>query len=595
MAAEQQHQVNRKMLWEVLGPHRGKAVKVLALQVLNTAFASLGVGMVLPVFQALLAPDHQSRLLSLLLPILDGLDPDMRMTAIAGATILLFSIKAAISVWTTVSNQQFLQQLRFFWIGRIGEHYLYGPYLGLVSKKQGELLNNWFNETLAASRFYQSYVQYFSSGMLALALISLGLSVNWQAMMVMLTASILLMLLVRRRVYGTSVRHSRLKLQLNQMVTASMVENLANIRDLKLMLAESIRLAQLATTCRNLRSVLLRTAVMAELPGIVGEFLAVLALMTFVVLGVAVMEQSPQEMLPVLAFFFIAFYRLISALSVVMSARIRSLNELHSVGQVHALIHQQEAAHENLDRGLPLQSISTDIFCHSLSFAYNGTDNVLSDVTVRIPRGKLTFLLGPSGSGKSTLLDLLMRLAEPDQGRFEANSQSAGDFRLTDWRKCFGYVSQEVTLFNGSIRMNLQLARPDAGEAEMEAACRLAGAADFIGELPDGMDTIVGERGYSLSGGQRKRIAIARALIRKPDVLILDEATTSFEQSLEREILDNLRATMPELSVIQVTHRLSETSTADWVIALEQGRVMANGPWNSTVLSSFCSVRQPEE
>ena len=163
--------------------------------------------------------------------------------------------------------------------------------------------------------------------------------------------------------------------------------------------------------------------------------------------------------------------------------------------------------------------------------------------------------------------------------------------RLSDWRKQFGYVSQEAALFNGDILANLRLANPDASPAEIEHACRLAGAEDFIRDLPHGYATLVGDRGYSLSGGQRKRIAIARALIRKPSVLILDEATTSFEQSLEWSMLRALRAAMPDMTIIQVTHRLTMKEGADWVIALQGGKIIAEGDWIS-VQSRFSSLFQ---
>jgi ABC-type bacteriocin/lantibiotic exporter with double-glycine peptidase domain len=142
-------------------------------------------------------------------------------------------------------------------------------------------------------------------------------------------------------------------------------------------------------------------------------------------------------------------------------------------------------------------------------------------------------------------------------------------------------VSQEVTLFNGSIRMNLQLARPEATDAEIVEMCRLAGADAFITDLPAGYDTVVGDRGHSLSGGQRKRVAIARALMNRPSVLILDEATTAFEQNLETEILGSIGQAMPGLTLIQVTHRPQGAAKGDWLIALDAGRLVVNGPSGS--------------
>jgi ABC-type multidrug transport system fused ATPase/permease subunit len=274
-------------------------------------------------------------------------------------------------------------------------------------------------------------------------------------------------------------------------------------------------------------------------------------------------------------------YRLVSAASQMMGARIRALNEAQSLRRVQEAVANAEDR-EVLDRGVPMNGILTDIVLHNVDYEYRSGPPVLADVSAVIPRGKVTLLVGPSGAGKSTLLDLLLRLVEPTAGTIEANGRIASEFRLADWRGAFGYVSQDVSLFNGTVRMNLLLGCPDASGSDLIEACRLAGAERFIAALPGGYEAAVGDRGYSLSGGQRKRIGIARALIAKPSVLILDEATTSFEQSLENEMLVNIKEAMPDLTVIQVTHRLQSLASAEWIVALEHGRVTASGPYDDT-------------
>jgi len=566
-------------LWAGIGPYQRRALAVLALVLADTALASLGVGIVLPVFQALLAPDHGNALLERVLPFLSDLSSGERLAAIAGGTVLVFFIKASISFATTFASNDLLLRLRFYWVTRIGENYLYGPHQRLAGRKQGELLNDWFNETLAASRFYQSYITYLSSLALVIALTLLGLAVNWQAILILLTIGGVFLLLVRQRVFGKASQLSKLKLHTNQAITAAMVEDIANVRDIKLLLAEEARLGLLNSLGSDMRSILLRGAVMADLPKIAGEFLAVFGLMAFLVVSVVVMSAPPHGILPMLAFFFVAFYRLILAASQLMSSRVKSLNELHSLRQVQRMV-AIPVEREDREHGLSIARVETDIRLTGLGYAYDSGVMALTNLDVVIPRGRLTLLLGPSGSGKSTLLDLLLRLTTPATGQIQVNGQDIQAFNLAQWRACFGYVSQEAALFNGSIRMNLLLALPGAQDEQIEAACRLAGADDFIRALPQGYDTVVGDRGQSLSGGQRKRIAIARALIRQPSVLVLDEATTAFEQTLEKDMLQSLRTALPELTIIQVTHRLQAAENADEVIALDQGRVVAVGAWN---------------
>lgn len=574
----QRGEVGSVLFWEGIGPYRRRAFLVLLLVLVDTGLASLGIGMVLPVFQALLDPEHKGGILETVIPILANMDPGPRLTLLAGLTVVLFGAKAGISLLTTAVSNNFLQVLRFYWVVQIGKNYLQGSYRRLASRKQGALLNDWFNETLSATRYYQSSLAFFSSGMLSLALIFLGLLVNWQVTLIVLGAGLLLVMVARRHLFGSSTRLSKLKVKLNQEVSTSMVEDLTHARDLKLMQAETRRLDQLASKCGELKSAVLRGAVFAEIPRVVGEFLAVLALMIFVVAGVVFMNRPAANMLPMLAFFFVAFYRLVSAGSTAMTSRVKALNELNSLEIVQHLV-SQSAEGEKLDVGLLVGRLETDIVFKDVSFSYDKAHTVLSSIRATIPKGKTTLLLGPSGSGKSTLLDLLLSLERPDSGSIEVNGHTASTYCLSNWRRLFGYVSQEAALFNGEIRMNIALAKPDVTDEEIAAVCRLAGADGFIRALPDGYATMVGDRGYSLSGGQRKRIAIARALICNPEVLILDEATTSFEQSLEQEMLNSLRLAMPGLTIIQVTHRLQAAEQADWIIALENGRIVAEGGW----------------
>jgi ABC-type bacteriocin/lantibiotic exporter with double-glycine peptidase domain len=296
-----------------------------------------------------------------------------------------------------------------------------------------------------------------------------------------------------------------------------------------------------------------------------------------VLMGSVFMNLPAETILPAIVFFSVAAYRLVTAASQMIGARVKALNDLESLRRVAEIVRSADER-EIGDRGEPLTRIDTDIVLRGVDYRYLDGVPVLADVHAVIPRARVTYLVGPSGSGKSTLLDLLLRLIEPSAGSIEANGRVISAFRLDDWRRAFGYVSQDAALFNGSIRMNLLLARPDAGEAELLEACRLAGADAVLEGMPQGLDSSVGDRGYSLSGGERKRIAIARALVSRPSVLILDEATTSFEHSLELEMLARLRAARPDLTVVQVTHRLQSLGQADWVIALEAGRVTTIGP-----------------
>jgi len=217
------------------------------------------------------------------------------------------------------------------------------------------------------------------------------------------------------------------------------------------------------------------------------------------------------------------------------------------------------------------------IALRDVQFGYIPERPILDRVNLTIMPGTMVGIAGPSGGGKTTLLNLLLRLYDPDSGTVSIGDVDVRDFRLRPLRRKIGIVLQETYLFNTTIRENITYGDPDATEDEVIAAAKLADAHEFIEALPHGYDTTVGEDGCQLSMGQRQRIGIARALIKQPKLLILDEATASLSSSSEAKILDALRPTQGERTLIVVTHRLAAIRQADRIFVLDEGRVVEEG------------------
>ena len=219
-----------------------------------------------------------------------------------------------------------------------------------------------------------------------------------------------------------------------------------------------------------------------------------------------------------------------------------------------------------------------ELALEGVTFGYDPVRPVLRDVHLHVSPGQRVAVVGPSGSGKSTLLGLLWRAYDPTAGRVLVDGRDVRGATLASLRGQVGQVQQDTFLFNASVRENLRYGRPEATDAEVEAAARTANAHDFIVELPDGYDTVVGERGTRLSGGQKQRLAIARALVAAPRVLLLDEPTSAVDRESEALIVDALARLPQSLTTIVVTHRLSLARAADRVIVLVAGRVVEDGP-----------------
>lgn len=582
------------LVFDVIAKHRSKFVFVLVLLTLDAALNSLGIGMILPVMQALTSDEQLNTYAGKIMPSLLDMSQNERITVLAGATIALFALRAGVNYAFSYYKRSFCETMRMDWIAGIGRNYLAGPYSRLLEKKQGELLNNWQNETASGVRFFIAYFGYLSALLQTLALIILSLVVDWQITLVLLLSGILVMLILRKTAFASSTNLGAHKLALHQSLTAHMNEDLTNARDIKIMGSEGARLQDLDSIAAKLKKAFVKLTILGEAPRILGEFFAVAGLMGFVIIAVVFLGKAPADILPILAFFLVAFYRLMTAASMMVSSRIRTLNDLHSVALVHDLSQTKDVTLEDKTKGLPIKTLESDIHFDTITYGYGANTPVLKKLDVTIPRQKLTFLVGPSGAGKSTLLDLLMRLDEPKSGAILANGNDAKAYRLSDWRKLFGYVSQEANLFNGTLRSNFLLAKADATEQDMWDVCALAGAESFIKDLPEKLDTAVGDRGFTLSGGQRKRIAIARALLTQPQVLILDEATTSFEERMEREMIADIRNKLPELTILQITHRLQTADGADHVISLENGNVVATGTWQEIMPTQTMQKTVPQ-
>ncbi len=255
----------------------------------------------------------------------------------------------------------------------------------------------------------------------------------------------------------------------------------------------------------------------------------------------------------------------------------RSLAAMERVFEVLAL------ADDKPDRpnAIAAPRVVKEITLDEVEFEYREGRPVLRDVSVTVPGGTVVALVGRSGAGKTTITDLVARFHDPTRGRLMLNGTDIRDFKLRSYRDLLGIVQQDVFLFDGSVRDNIAYARPDASEEEILDASRRANAHEFIERLPEGYDTFVGERGVKLSGGQQQRLAIARAILASPQILILDEATSNLDTESEQLIQAALDSLLAGRTTFVIAHRLSTIRDADLILLFEDGRIIERGTHES--------------
>jgi ATP-binding cassette, subfamily B, bacterial len=246
----------------------------------------------------------------------------------------------------------------------------------------------------------------------------------------------------------------------------------------------------------------------------------------------------------------------------------------------------QEPAVTSQVGALPLREVRGRVRLEAVRFAYAGGPEVLRGVDLEVEPGEVVAIVGRSGSGKSTLAHLLQRLYDVDHGQVLLDGHDVRDLDLSQLRRVVGVVGEEPFLFSGTVHDNIAYGRPDATRDDVVAAARVAVADEIVTRLPLGYDTPVGERGYRLSGGQRQRLAIARALLYRPDVLILDDATSAVDTEVEQRVFRGLRAELSGRSVLVLAHRLATIELADRVAVLERGRIVASGKHTDLLAAS---------
>lgn len=275
---------------------------------------------------------------------------------------------------------------------------------------------------------------------------------------------------------------------------------------------------------------------------------------------------------------------LISRLEAAMGFVSRMFFQMHSLGEFFQVLDTASAVHEK-PNAREMGALKGDVVFDGVTLSYDSKRPAVTDLSFAIEAGKTVALVGPTGSGKSSTMALLSRLWDPQSGRILIDGTDIRDVTLESLRRNIGVVFQDSAVFHRSIADNIRVGRPEASDAEVEQAAKLAEAHDFIQRQSDGYATVVGERGVNLSGGERQRLAIARALLKNPPVLILDEATSALDAATEARIQKALDNLMQGRTTFIIAHRLATVRQADLILVLQNGRIVERGSFDELAKS----------
>jgi len=443
-------------------------------------------------------------------------------------------------------------------------------------KQIGQLMSQLVNdsnllETLIAHAIPDVFVNFLT---LAGVILVLG-NINWQLLLLSLAPVPLVILALR--VYARYVRPAfRFRQKELGDLNALLNENIAGIREIKAFTREDDELFRVGVRIDNYRNSLLKALRLMAIFSPFIEFTSSLGQLVVIFFGGRLAYQGILPVSDLVAFFLYLeiLYQPIRALS---GAWENVQNALAGADRVSELLDEDEEVQDQKHAIKLPDPVQGAIAFREVSFSYIDGEVVLEEINLKIPAHHVVALVGPTGVGKSTLVSLIPRFYEVTQGTVSLDGQDIRTIKLENLRQQISIVLQDVYLFYGSVRENILFGRPNANEQDMIDAARIANAHEFILTLPDGYDTMVGERGVKLSGGQKQRISIARAILKDAPILILDEATSSVDTETELLIQQALERLIAGRTTIIIAHRLSTIRNADTIVVLEGNRVKEMG------------------
>jgi subfamily B ATP-binding cassette protein MsbA len=569
-----------RRLFRFLRPHAWRMTGTVACNIAAAALDVFSFTLLVPFLNKLFDQPNiaspmsklQDRIVGLFL---DGSNP---RAALVNIIIIILAAVTLKNVFVWVSGQLGAQLQEY--VTRDLRNALYAhlqrlPLGFFVRTKTGDILARVLNDTQQTKQVItQSVTQSLQSAAVVVITIATLISYSWRLTLLALVVAPMLIGLLQPLLQKLRKGHRRLSNQYGEM-TAVVQESVSGIRLVKSFGGEQYEEGRFREGSGRYARGMVRVTRLAVLAQPITETVGTAIAVAILWAGARMVDAGTLTG-SVLITFLILVMRMLQPLKQLSQVPTVAQQSLAAAERIFEVL--DSPTEESLDRGkIATATFDRAIEFERVSFAY-ADEPVLSDVSLVAPKGQVIALVGASGAGKSTLVDLIPRFYEPTSGRILLDGVDTREIALPALRSLIGIVSQDTVLFNDTVRHNLAYgAAGKYTDAQIEAAAHAANAHRFIAELPNGYDTVLGERGTRLSGGQRQRLSIARALLVDPPILILDEATSALDTESERLVQEAIDRLLEGRTVFVIAHRLSTIAHADQILVLERGRVVEHG------------------
>lgn len=487
-------------------------------------------------------------------------------------------LQRSISIRDMSIQQKFLRQLRLETYGSV----LQSNWQFFLNRRNSDLINALTTELTRVGAGTGLVLQLAASIIFTVIQIGIAFWLSIEMTAFVLTFGLLLAFLSRKYIKKSKALGARSS-ELSQNFLSGISEQINGIKDVKSNNLEKSRMDWFHSITQQLvgeQEAYMRVRTGSQL---LYKISSAVLIVTFIYMSLTIFHTKVTQLLIIFVIFSRLWPRFTSIQSNMeyLASTIPAFQALIKLQQ-ECLQSKELASFEEGDQDEKPLEVRNGIECRHVYFRYSANDSnwALNNVNLQIPAKRTTAIVGRSGAGKSTLIDIIMGLMQPESGQVWIDGEPLTGDQLTSYRQSISYVPQDPFLFHASIRENLLMIDPLASEAQLWEALHFSAAADFVMTLPHGLDTIIGDRGVRLSGGERQRLVLARAILRKPSILILDEATSALDSENETKIqgaLDRLKGTM---TIIVIAHRLSTIRNADQVMVLDQGSIIQKGEYN---------------
>jgi len=507
-----------------------------------------------------------------------GLPPTLWLATLLMIFMLLMALRSLFSRIQSVLTFRTVLTYELALSRRLYQAIVQADWLFLVRRRSSDFTHALTAELTRVANCTSLLISTLANASLALVYVAIALKLSAGMTSLVLAAGAVLLLLSRRWMRAVHESGAAVSESVSEVYSAAS-EHLQNLKAMKFYDAQ--------TSDLEMFSSLQSSALQQSLDNTRGQAAAafwfeagsLLLLAGIIFASLQILNVAPASMLLLLAVFTRLFPRLAAGQSQLQAF----LSELPAYENLMTIYDECVANAEVRGAVGPSPALAYEVRLEQVGFRYDAErPMVLENLSLTIPAGKVTAIVGASGAGKSTVADLVNGLLSPATGRVLVDNVELTPQTARAWRRHVGYVAQETVLFHDTVRANMLWANPDASEQEMRQSLSLA-AAEFVFDLPHGLDTTVGDRGILLSHGQRQRIALARALLRKPGLLILDEATSSLDLENEKRILDAIERLKGRATVLLIAHRISAIQRAEMIYLIENGRVAESGDWEGLV------------